>query len=183
VAIIFQMWAECSTEAECAALTEHFDGLHMELLNGRTISWKADQAHLPTAMVASSRELSDRGVRTLEDALEATESGIRLYHHLKSGPSFRFARVAWDAENIPLAELSEYVEPCMPGECLLEIQCALDESLYRQLGSPQSCFPFRPGYWWTRYFGERYLPLYGADQTHLNDLCRSLFPEYFKVSN
>ena len=180
MAIIFQMWAECSTEADCTALVKHFNGFHTTLLGGRTISWKAHPAYRSTDMVVYSSDLSNSGVRTLQDAMEATESGIRLYRHLKDGPAFRFARVAWEAENIPLAELGDYIEPLMPGQCRIAVECAMDESLYRQLGSPQFCFPFRVGYWWTRYRGESYMPLYSNDQAGLNELCRSLFPEYFK---
>lgn len=180
MAIIFELWAECSTHSECAALVKHFDGLQMTLLSGSTISWRAREASPSTAMVASSPDLSSHGDRTLHDTLESTESGIRLYHHLKNGPAFRFARVAWEAENIPLAELSDWVAPCANSERRFEIECAVDESLYRQLGSPQFCYPFRNGYWWTRYHGERYMPLYSGDQSDLNALCRSLFPEYFQ---
>jgi hypothetical protein len=183
MAIIFEMWAECAAEHDRVALVKHFDGFQCALLTltGRTISWKARASSwLATGMTVFSDELSNSGVRNLHDALETTEAGLRLYHHLKSGPSFRFARIAWEAENIPLAELSDFVVPCMPGQCRLELECAMDESLYRQLGSPQFCSPFRVGYWWTRYRGEQYRPLYSNDQSGLNELCRSLFPEYFK---
>src|SRR5215469_2449983 len=145
VAIIFELWAECSTHPECAALVKHFDGLKMTLLNGRTISWRASEANPSTAMVASSPDLSSHGNRTLVDTLESTESGIRLYHHLKNGSAFRFARVAWEAGNIPLAELSDWVAPFANGECRFEIECAVDEALYRQLRSPQFCYSFRDG--------------------------------------
>jgi hypothetical protein len=180
VAIIFEMWAECSSDADCAALIQHFDGFQMALLNGRTISWKANRASGSKGMVVYSPDLSGSGIRTLQDALESTESGTWLYHHLKNGPAFRFARVAWEAELIPLEELSDYVVRATPKECRITIDCALDDSLYKQLGSPQFCFPFREGYWWTRYSGEKYVPLYSGDQNGLNELCRSLFPEYFK---
>lgn len=181
MAIIFEMWAECATQADCAALVRHFDGFQCTLINGRSVSWKANPlVWLSTGMIVTCDELSKFGPRNLQDALETTEVGLRWYYHLKKGPSFRFARVAWEAENIPLAELSDWVAPWMPGECRLEVECAIDESLYRQLGSPQFCFPFRPGYWWTRYRGEQYRPLHGNDQPGLNELCRLLFPEYFK---
>ena len=179
MAIIFELWAECSTKSDCTALVSHFDGLQMRLLTPRTILWRASEADSSTAMVASSPDLSRYGTRTLQDALEFTESGIRLYNHLKNGPAFRFARVAWEAELISLAELSDWVPPMGKDECRLEIECVIDESLYRQLGSPQFCYPFRDGYRWTRYRGEQYMPLYSNDQNDLNALCRSLFPEYF----
>ena len=175
----FEMWTECSTEAACAALMKHFSGLEMALLTGRTVSWKpALEPGQVVAMTVWSPELGRYGVRTVEDALETTECGIRLYHHLKTGPQFRFARVAWEAGNIPAAEVGEYVTQ-LGGRSSLDLQCVLDDELYRQLGSPAGYVSFRDGYWWSRYMGERYLPLYSNDQQRLNDLCRTLFPEYF----
>jgi hypothetical protein len=180
LAIVFELSAECSGTNDCAALVKHFHGLQMTLLTGRTISWKASEVDHSTAMSAHSPDLSMYGVRTLQDALELTESGIRLYHHLKNGPAFRFARVALEAGLVELAELRHWVAPMADGECRFEIECAVDESLCREMGSPQFCYPFRDGYWWTRYRGEQYLPVYSRDQNELNALCRSLFPEYFQ---
>jgi hypothetical protein len=180
MAIIFEMWAECATEPECEKLIKHFDGLKADLLSGRSISFRAGHPHSEgMSMRVWSPDLSKAGVRTLQDALETTESGLRLYRHLKDGPSFRFARVAWEAGLIPMAELSDYLAPMMPGECRLEIECVVDDALYRQLGSPNFCFPFRDGYWWTRYRGERYLPLHSNDQRALDELCSSLFSNHF----
>ena len=53
MAIVFEMWAECGTEADCAALVRHFDDFRTPLLSGRTISWMARQSYLSTAMVVS----------------------------------------------------------------------------------------------------------------------------------
>lgn len=180
MAIVFEMWAECAGQDDRAALVKHFDGLQMDLLTGRTIQMQArPTSWLPTGMIVGSPGLSNTGVRSVQDALETTECGIRLYHHLKIGPAFRFARVAWEAENIPSAELKDYVSPLMPGESHLEIEGVFHDSLYKQLGSPSFCHPFRDGYWWNRYSGERYLPLWGNDQSSLVSLHRSLFPEHF----
>jgi hypothetical protein len=178
--VIFEMWAECSTEAACAALMAHFSGLEMALLTGRTVSWNA--AYEPgqlLAMTVSSSHLSKHGVRTVQDALEATECGVRLYHHLKAGPEFRFARVAFEASLVPATDLGEYVAKQPDGRSHLDLQCVLHDELYRQLGSPVGCVPFRDGYWWRRYGGERYHPLLSNDQQRFNELCRALFPEYF----
>jgi hypothetical protein len=179
--MIFEMWAECSTEAACAALMKHFSGLEMALLTGRTVSWNAvvEPGQVP-AMTVWSRDLSQRGIRTVHDALEATECGIRLYHHLKVGPQFQFARVAWEASNVPAAELGEYVTRQADGQSILDLQCVLNDELYGQFGSPAGYVSFRDGYWWQRYIGERYLALFSNDQQRLNDLCLTLFPEYFK---
>src|ERR1041385_2298254 len=181
MAIIFEMWAECGTEQDCLALVKHFNGVQCTLLSGLTISWQAAVANwLPTGMTVWAPELSRSGVRTLQDAVNTTEVGLHWYHHLKTGPAFRFARVAWEAENIPLSDLKDYVAPMMPGECRFEVKCVLDETLYEELGSPQFCFPFRDGYRWTRYWGEQYMPLGSNDQAELNQLERSLFPEHFR---
>ena len=177
MAIVFELSAECAGTSDCIALVKHFDGLQMTLLTGRTISWKASEVDRSAAMCAHSPDLSTYGVRTLQDALELSESGLRLYHHLKNGPAFRFARVALEAGLVELSELRHWVAPMAKGECRFEIECAVDDSLYRELGSPQFCYGFRDGYWWTRYLGERYLPLYSNDQNELTALRRSLFPE------
>jgi len=179
MAIVFEMWAECSTQAACAALMAHFSGLELNLLTGRTVSWAACAEGDAPAMTAWSSDLSRRGVRTLQDALEATECGIRLHHHLRVGPDFRFARIAWEASLVSAADLGEYVTQQPSGRPRLDLQCVLDDALYRQLGSPEGYVLFRDGYWWQRYLGERYLPLLGNDQSQLNDLCRALLPEYF----
>lgn len=174
----FGMWAECSTEQACVALVNHFDGLKSSLLTGRTVHWKAGQEPaFATAMTV--QPLFPFSSNTVEGVVETTEAGLRLYHHLKIGPDFRFARVAWEPHLVPLAELSE-CRTEMDNGYRLDIQCVIDEPLYRQLGSPLFCYPFRDGYWWTRYSGEKYSPLYSRDQEALNALCRSLFPEYFK---
>lgn len=112
--------------------------------------------------------------------LETTEAGLRLYAHLKTGPPFTFARVAWEAANVPASDLGEYLIRLPNGACRLDLECVLSDDLYIKLGSPEACHPFRPEYWWTRYTGERYQPLYSNDQVALNALCRQLFPEYFQ---
>ncbi|HVN20003.1 MAG TPA: hypothetical protein VMU05_14555 [Dongiaceae bacterium] len=181
MAIVFELWAECATEEEREVLIKHFDGFTVDLLTRRTISFHAGHPYpWKTSMTVSSRDLSNAGVRTLDDAIETTEVGLQLYHHLKKGPPFRFARAAWEASLIPMAELNKYVAPLLPGECRLELECVLDDALYKQFGSPKWFFPFREGYWWNRYSGEQYKPLYSSDQAALNKLGRSLFPEYFK---
>jgi hypothetical protein len=86
-----------------------------------------------------------------------------------------------EADLVSAADLREYVARPPNGRPRLELQCVLDDALYRQLGSPQGCVRFRDGYWWSRYLGERYLPLFSNDQDQLNELCRALFPEYFRA--
>jgi hypothetical protein len=181
MAIIFELWAECGDEAACAALVEHFASFECQLLSGRTLKWHASvDGSLATAATVWSPDLSRRGVRTVQDAIETTEAGLHVYHHLKSGPDFVFARAGWEAGAVPLSDLPEYLTSQPDGQCRLDVECALDDATYQRLGSPRFCYPFRPGYWWTRYSGETYRPLYSNDEEGLNERCRSLFPEYFK---
>src|SRR6185295_14258104 len=127
--------------------------------------WSAVQDQdLPTGMATWCPQLSRVAVRNLEDAVETTEAGLRLYHHLKAGPAFRFARVAWEAELVHVAELFDYVTSLENGQRRFDLECAVSQDLYEELGSPSFCHPFRDGYWWTRYMGERYQPLYSSDQ-------------------
>jgi hypothetical protein len=78
-----------------------------------------------------------------------------------------------------MAELGDYTTTLGTGRFRLNLDCVLDDELFEHLGSPQFAHRFREGYWWTRYSGEEYRPLYAADQDALNGLCRRLFPEYF----
>ena len=88
MAIVFEMWAECRTQENCYALKQHFEALNNVFTTGRNISWRATIAPwLSTALTVWSPELSNVGIRTMTDAIETTEAGIRLYHHLKSGAS------------------------------------------------------------------------------------------------
>jgi len=182
VAIIFELWAECADRRACEMFASHFHGLVFDLQTGTRIQWQAAVEELPPDVVgvcAWAPELSRSHVRSVEDALEATEAGLRLYKHLTTAPPFRFARIDWEARNIPVRDLKDFVESLDTTERRLGIECVLDDELYEALGAPKFCYPFREGYRWTRYRGEIYRPLYSNDQPTLNELCRRLFPEYF----
>lgn len=90
MAIVFEMWAECSTEADCAALMRHFDGFRTRLLSGRMfhpsdraagctrlkvrqIAW----ARHGKAMERLTSQLNFRGTITERDALSSM-----WYRHL-----------------------------------------------------------------------------------------------------
>jgi hypothetical protein len=183
MAINFGLWAECKDEASTQLLARHFTGLERTLLNGRAIGCGVELLRPPVASLGLDVVLggvSCWGVRTVQDVLEATEAGLHLYKHLKDAPAFRFARVGWQPASLTMDDLPDYVEESANGERRLLVECVIDEELYRRLRSPIFCYPFRDGYWWTLYRGESYRPLSSNDQGELNDLCRKLFPEYFK---
>ena len=185
MAIIFELWAECADLEGTTHLAAHFQELRHTLLNGRTIIWKAEVVgppSYPSGVRVYSPDLSSSHIRNLQDALEVTEAGLRLYVHLKAAPEFSFARVAWEAENIPMAELRDYLNFQDDGGSTLDLECVVDDALYKSLGSPRFYRPFRDGYWWYPYRGESYRPLYSIDQKELNELCRRLLPEYFAIN-
>lgn len=180
MAIIFDLHIECTTPEELAEIKSHFEGLTLELQTGKVTHW--DFSPGVTAGVHScsysSRQLSNCAVRTVTDAIECSEAGIRLYQHLQQGPDFQFARVAWEATLIEASYLEDFMEwDENSGDCWLTIQCVLTEALYEQLGKPKFCEVFRPGYVWTGYHGEEYRPLWSNDQKPLNDLYRGFFPQ------
>ncbi len=171
MAIFFDMWMECEAEDEIEPLRAHFDGFQINLLTGRTVTWNARREFKGISI--ASPDLGKMGVRTLQDALETTESGLHLYHHLKNGPDFKFARVALEASYIPAEELKDYVEVLLDRP-YLQLQCVMNADLYRTIGSPSNCVPFREGYFWNPYRGETYMPLHSNDQQEMNDLYRKL---------
>lgn len=176
MAIVFELWVETRSRASLDELKAHFSGLEWPLVTGRTVSCVAqivDADAEARALVVHSPDLSDKGVRTVGDAVEATEVGLRLYARLRTAPDFAFARVAWDPENVSMSDLAEFVHQ--------GFSCVVDDALYRELGAPPYFSLFREGYWWQRYRGEAYDPLFSNDQQALNERCRELFPQYFDV--
>lgn len=183
MAIIFDIYIECATPEELGAIKSHFEGLTLELQTGKTTHWvfQSDRNLQASEGVHAcslySPQLSNWAVRTVTDAIECTEAGIRLYRHLQQGPDFQFARVAWEATFIGGWELEDWLEPLGDtGETRLELECVFTEARYEQLGKPNYCKAFRPGYVWTGYRGEVYRPLWSSDQKELTDLYREYFP-------
>ncbi len=183
MAVIFELWAECKDEASLYKLKAHFDDLHYTLLTGRTIGFGTEITTVGVrGLIVSSFQLGNGyGVESLKDALEATEAGLFLYHRLKTAPNFRFAHVGWDAENHDTSDnLLEYVETMQDGRNRWAgFECVIDDELYEQLGSPISFWQFREGYWWQKFLGETYTPLFSTDQNELRELCEQLLPNNF----
>lgn len=178
--INFGLWAECENEASLDKLKAHFDGLQHTLLTGRTITFGAgiDNSSVRGLSVGAMQlQQNGRGIENLKDALEVTEAGIILYHRLKTAPDFRFVNVGWNAEGTTSEDLSNCVETLSDGNRWLNVECALNDELYKQLGSPVSLRQFREGYWWRKYLGETYMPLFGTDQKELRDLSKRLLPD------
>jgi hypothetical protein len=185
MAIIFELSALCHGATEREAFVRHVDGFEHELTTtGRTIRWNSqpDTMYSPFAVTGHAAGLSNRGVRTVVDALEATEAGLRLYDRLRSAPRFRYAIVGWDSGNIPPDELVEWLtdDDGSDGWLLNGPPYVVDAELYAEIGKPQPYKPFHDGYWWVPYRGEQYRPLGSNDHPELMTLQQRLFPELFR---
>jgi hypothetical protein len=183
MAIIFELYAECLQKDKAAQWEKHFDELTFTLATGKTVSWRATQQNSGPeiyAVVVHSPDLSRFGVRSVQDVVESTEAGLRLYHHLKSCPVFEFARVGWEVETVTVLDLKEWVEPIGNArEVYYRLHCVVSSRLYEQLGRPKFFQEFVPGFMWNKYYGEEYRPLWSSDQDKLNAIGRGLFPEIF----
>lgn len=187
MALIFQLWIEGKDDESLQKLKVHFHNLEHKLLTGRTIRFGAyvENNEVPGLCVSSAHICGNgRGIENLKDALEATEAGIFLYHQLRNAPDFRFAHVGWDAENITSIDLQDCVETGLDGrKHFVGLQCVINNELVKALGSPISFWQFREGYWWRKYRGETYDPLFSDDQKELLQLCEQLLPNNFDFSN
>lgn len=141
MAIIFELWGECAEIAEREQLGAYFHGREYRLTTGKVVHLRADQ---PTenekAVSVWSPELSRTGVRSVTDALEMTETGLRLYHSLREAPAFMFARVALEAGCIPAAELADWLTD-HGSDRRLTVECVVHESIFEALGRPAFCDP------------------------------------------
>ena len=177
MAIIFELWAECESQEDAQRFANHFSGFSHPVRDGRIVSWKTDPisaAFHPAGFCAFADGLSRYGVRTINDALDATEAGLRAYHHLLSAPPFRYALIDWEAANFPMCDLPTYVEGNQPW---LQLECIMDERRWEEIGRPKGTVPFRPGYRWRPYSGEHYRPLGSSDHPELLALEKELFPK------
>src|SRR5215216_1225798 len=143
MAVIYELWTEGGDERETGALARYLASLTFTLISGRRVAWRADVGGYSAPGVAVwSTDLPQGYCRHVQDAVDLTESGLRLLHALKAGPSFRFAHVGWEAGLITTAEVSDHLSPLETGGVVLSLECILSEQLYRQLGEPRHFQPF-----------------------------------------
>ena len=174
--IEFGLWAECSDLSAKDAFAQHFRGLTHTLLNGRSIAWTVEDQGKPATLGVEvwCADISRSGIRTVADAIEVSEAGLRLIHHLLSAPGFLFARLDWQAPSIQLAEIGEHVCTYPDGSRGMYETCVMHDSVYDRLGAITGFQSFRPGYVWRPYLGERYEPVGSNDHPELFELMREL---------
>ena len=180
IMIDFSLWAECESEASLNELKVHFSNFQHTFLTGRTLAFSAvilNEEVLGLSVGSTQLCKNGRGIESLNDALEVTEAGIVLYHRLQTAPDFRFAHVDWNADLKTSEGLSESVEIMDDGRRWMSFRCAVNDELYKQIGTPASFWQFREGYWWRKYRGETYMPLFSSDQKELLELSERLLPK------
>ncbi len=184
MSIVFELYVECLEKSDAENIASYFSNVTFKLLSGVAVSMKITQqvgSSGAFGVVVFPNVGGLRGIRSLQDALDCTEAGLRLYKHLQEAPKFDFAHVGIEAEQTSIADLPNYIHPIgsSEDEVWMDFQCVLSNHLYEQLRHPKYFREFRPGYLWNRYDGERYSPLFSEDQEDLNFVCKQLFPESF----
>jgi len=184
MAIVFELYVECLEKSDADNIASHFSNFKFELLNGTAVSVHVTQQFGSNGAfgVAVFPKLGlSLGIRSLQNALDCTEAGLRLYKYLQEAPKFDFAHVGIEAEQTSMADLSNFIHPIgtLGSETWMNLQCVVSDNLYEKLGRPKYFREFRPGYMWNRYCGENYSPLFSKDQEGLNSVCKQLFPESF----
>lgn len=176
MAIIFELWIECETKEQTEAQAQHFEGLSFTLLSGLEVSWQlvVEEIVSGTSGISLwSHQLSAYGVRTVQDAVDMSECGIPLCHHLLSAPEFLFARVAVES-HIPAQQLTEFFTTGPDGFRTTRLDCILHDTLAQELGPLRFFRQFRPGYVWNDYSGVDYRPLGSNDNEQLWQLKKEL---------
>jgi len=95
--------------------------------------------------------------------------------HLLTAPIFKFARIDWEAGNILLAELNEFMETQTDGSITTNLSFVVNDAIYEQLGKPKGFKDFCSVYKWNGYRGEKYFPLASLDQPVLNQMFKEFF--------
>ena len=178
MAIIFELFIECETKEAADQQVTHFAGQSFLLPSGREASWKSsvEQTYSGTWSVeVYSDQLDHWGICTLEDAVNATECGIRFYHRLLTAPEFLLAYTGFNP-CCPAAEISDFFKVGSDGSRSCSSTCVLNNTLVQTLGPLRSFKPFRPGYVWNEYRGENYWPLGSQDHRELWALYKELLP-------
>ena len=178
MAIIFELFVECETREGAERQARHFEDLSFALPDGSTPAWQcySEQTYSGTWSVeVSSPQLGEGGGSTVQDALEMSECGIRLYHHLLTAPEFIYAYTGFNP-CCPVAELGDFLSEGADGLRSCPFTCVLGDAQAQAVGPLRSFTPFRPGYVWNTYRGEEYRPLGSFDHPELRTLSKQLLP-------
>jgi hypothetical protein len=166
MAWIFSLSAECGSNKHQAELfAKHFDGLSFGLITGKssTCHSNVQKGHEGNWWaVVCPDNISRSGNSTLDDAIDFSELGFRLYKRLMSAPSFRFALVGCEVDEFrSYSELLDDVGTYSDGHRELTYfdGLVLREDVWKELGMPLGFLPFSEEHRWKPYWGTSYSPL------------------------
>lgn len=139
------MSIECGSKEAAEVVAAHFERLPITLLSGSQSVCEAS-LHFweKTWWVCVCPEgVSTSGVYNEKDAQELTMVGKQLFDRLRSAPPFRYAMVGVEVDCFrSYDELdSSLADPFFDG-------LVLEDSLWRQIGSPENFVKFSEGYHW-----------------------------------
>lgn len=172
--VIFGLSVECGSDRKQAELfAAHFQSLSFELITGKistfsTEIYQDDEANWWVDSWPSNISVSGL-CNSVEDAIDFSEAGFRMYAHLLLAPPFRFALVGVEVfQFITYSELINVLEinhqnnkenpfPLWEG-------FVIHETILEKFGHPRSFLPFGNSYQWMQYNGERYSPLEGIHE-------------------
>jgi len=169
VAYTFSLSAECgSNQQDAEHFAGHFRGHSMELITGKVSTLHAtvhcDEESNWWAVIEPDK-VSRSGVATLDDAVELSELGFRLYALLMSAPDYRFALVGVEVDDSnTYEELLGQVATYSSGKRIVPNfeGLVLSNELWQEMGRPLAFFPFGERYRWNPYRGEDYSPTWEA---------------------
>lgn len=157
MAWIFSLAVECGPEKENAeAVKDHFEMMDMTLLDGKNYKLKCRVEKLGEGNYWAwiiPGDVSQSGVCSIEDADIMTEMAIRLYHHLKDAPEFRYAIAGVEVDDF--RTYSELIEDLKEFKDDLISGMVINEDILKEFGIKGE--DFCPGYQWAPYEGESFI--------------------------
>jgi len=170
MALPFEFCIECGANKQDAELMLlHFSQLSFQLLTETICEfnlnlWQDGSQNWWCEMYP--KNLTNSGVRTVKNAVELSEVGLRLYHRLLTAPNFRIALIGFDVGGMwSLSELRLYRDHHEDGSKWLNFRgLVLRKDIWVELDKPNSFWSrFKEGYIWQGYYGESYNPVGAAD--------------------
>ena len=170
MALPFEFCIECGANKQDAELMLlHFSQLSFQLLTETICEfnlslWQDGSQNWWCEM--HPKNLTNSGVRTVKDAVELSEVGLRLYHRLLTAPNFRIALIGFDVGDMwSISELRNYINHFHDGSKSLRFRgLVLRKNVWEELGMPEAFWSrFKVGYIWQSYEGETYNPVRAAD--------------------
>jgi len=190
MAYVYSLSTECGPDKSKAELfASHFLDLSFELVTGHvsrcSVAVHPDEEHNWWVDVYPDH-ITRTGGSSLQDAIEVSEVGFRLYGRLRSAPQFRYSLFGCEVSEFRLySELADEISVRRDGSRQFDNSSAYDGlvlnlEVWESLGRPIAFFPFADNYRWRLYPGLEHSVIY--DDTDygrlLEKLQADLYPNY-----